>query len=64
MQIKLIKSNTSTGRVEFYDPTNNLLGSVPATSPMVVSNNTVDFEGVNGSVFSVGYNKDFYQNPN
>ncbi len=59
MQIKLIKKNTSTGRVEFYDPANVLLGSVPATSPMRVGNNTVDFDSVGDRVFSVGYNVDF-----
>lgn len=59
MQIKLIKKNTSTGRVEFYDPANVLLGSVPATSPMRVGNNTVDFDSVGDRVFSVGYNADF-----
>lgn len=59
MQIKLIKKNTSTGRVEFYDPTNVFLGSVPATSPMRVGKNTVNFNGVGDDIFSIGYNADF-----
>lgn len=59
MQIKKIKLNTSTGRVEFYNKEGLLEATVPCTSAMLVKNETVSFAAGTEKMISLGYSKDF-----